>query len=224
MSKQKFGVNEIDCRFSRHRTSIGSCNAGAVFLFIDFTEVLFYDTLLNVRKFSMIEISTSTIAFRLFVAFLLSGIVGFEREWYRKPAGLRTLVIVGLASALFTIVSFRLRDLFPSALVDPSHIAAQVVTGIGFLGAGSIIRARGEIVGLTTAASIFMVAAIGMASGFGLYTEAIVATILVFATFYGLSYIVLFIRNHSPAFTPHESEHEQNHEEEHEVNPVSLQH
>lgn len=141
-----------------------------------------------------IELSNSEIIIRLLVAFALSAVIGFEREWYKKPAGLRTLTIVGLSSALFTLVSFQIRALFPGALVDPSRIAAQVVTGLGFLGAGTIIRAKGEIVGLTTAASIFIVAAIGMASAFGLYVEAIIVTILTLIVFYGLSYGVNWIR------------------------------
>lgn len=145
----------------------------------------------------MPEITSTDIVIRLLVAFVLSMVIGFEREWYRKPAGLRTLVIVGIASALFTLVSFRIRSLFPSALVDPSRIAAQIVTGIGFLGAGTIIRAKGEIVGLTTAASIFVVAAIGMASAYGLYVEAVATTALVLITFYGLSHGVHYIRQHS---------------------------
>lgn len=139
----------------------------------------------------------SALIFRLCLAFVLTAIIGLEREWYRKPAGLRTLTIVGVASALFTLISFRVRDLFPSALVDPTRIAAQVVTGLGFLGAGTIIRAKGEIVGLTTAASIFIVAAIGMACGYGLYAEAIAATILTLMAFFGLSVIVDFVRHKS---------------------------
>jgi putative Mg2+ transporter-C (MgtC) family protein len=145
----------------------------------------------------MSEITTFDIILRLIVAFVLSAVIGFEREWYRKPAGLRTIVLVGLASALFTVVSFRIRDVFPGVLADPGRIAAQVVTGIGFLGAGTIIRARGTIVGLTTAASIFVAAAIGMAVAFGLFTEAVATTILVLLTFYGLSYVVDMVRKKS---------------------------
>lgn len=148
------------------------------------------------------ELSLGLIIFRLCLAFFLTGIIGLEREWYRKPAGLRTLTIVGLASTLFTLISFRVRELFPSALVDPTRIAAQVVTGLGFLGAGTIIRAKGEIVGLTTAASIFIVAAIGMACAYGLYTEAIATTVLTLMVFFGLSYGVQYIESHSKIPSP----------------------
>ncbi|KKR04129.1 MAG: Mg2+ transporter-C, MgtC family [Parcubacteria group bacterium GW2011_GWC2_39_14] len=153
----------------------------------------------------MSDISTLDIIIRLIVTFILSAIIGFEREWYRKPAGLRTLVIVGLSSSLFTIVSFRLRDIFPGSLADPGRIAAQVITGIGFIGAGAIIRAKGSVIGLTTAASIFMVSAIGMACAFGLFTEAIIATILVIISFYGLSYVVKYERNKSPIHPPNKN-------------------
>ncbi|MDP2946924.1 MAG: MgtC/SapB family protein [Nanoarchaeota archaeon] len=145
----------------------------------------------------MSDISTLDIIIRLLVVFVLSAIIGFEREWYRKPAGLRTIVLVGVGSALFTLVSFRIQDLFPNSTIDPGRISAQVVTGIGFLCAGAIIRARGSIIGLTTAASVFTVAAIGMAAAYGLFIEAIATTILVLITFYGLSYIVDIIRKHS---------------------------
>lgn len=142
-------------------------------------------------------ITTFEIIVRLVIAFVLSALIGAEREYYKKPAGLRTLVMVGVGSALFTLVSFRIRDIFPGALVDPSRIAAQVVTGIGFLGAGTIIRAKGSIVGLTTAATTFAVAAIGMATAYGLYVEAVATTVLVLVTFYGLSFIVFWLRKRS---------------------------
>lgn len=143
-------------------------------------------------------ISNFDIILRLLVAFVLAAAVGLEREYYRKPAGLRTLVMVGVGSALFAIVSYRIRDLFPSALVDPSRIAAQIVTGIGFIGAGTIIHARRTVVGLTTAAIIFAVAAIGMAAGYGLFLEATATTVLIIGALYVLSYFVLHIRKRSP--------------------------
>ena len=147
----------------------------------------------------MNDISLATMIFRLVVAFVLSGVIGFEREWYRKLPGLRILVLVGLGSALLTLTSFRVRVIFPSALVDPSHIAAQIIIAIGLLGAASIIRSRAEASGITTAATTFIVAGIGMASAFGFYAEAIAATILTLVAFYGLSYAIFFIRQHSPA-------------------------
>jgi len=120
------------------------------------------------------------IALRLFVATLLSGIIGLERERGERAAGLRTHALVGVGSCLVMIVSaFGFQDWHysPGAL-DPSRIAAQVVSGIGFLGAGVIIFQRdgGVVRGLTTAASVWVVAAIGLTIGGGLYVTGAVAT------------------------------------------------
>ena len=120
------------------------------------------------------------IAIRLLVATVLSGIIGLERERGERAAGLRTHALVGLGSCLLMIVSaFGFEDWHysPGAL-DPSRIAAQVVSGIGFLGAGVIIFQRdgGVVRGLTTAASVWVVAAIGLAVGGGMYLTAAVAT------------------------------------------------
>ncbi len=120
-----------------------------------------------------------TTLFRLAAATLLSAVIGYEREVIRKPAGLRTMMLVGLGSCLFTIASLEAANYSPT--VDPSRIAAQIVTGIGFLGAGSIIRAGASVVGITTAASIWLVAAVGLATGLGLYYQALAASLLGFA-------------------------------------------
>jgi len=130
------------------------------------------------------------IAVRLLVATLLSGIVGLERERGERAAGLRTHALVGLGSCLLMIVSaFGFEDWHysPGAL-DPSRIAAQVVSGIGFLGAGVIIFQRdgGVVCGLTTAASVWVVAAIGLAVGGGLYITSIVATAITLLILAGL--------------------------------------
>jgi putative Mg2+ transporter-C (MgtC) family protein len=112
---------------------------------------------------------------RLFVAAVLGGAIGFERELRERQAGLRTHLVVSVGSALFTLVSaygfanFGLR-------VDPTRIAAQIVTGIGFLGAGAIIRQGLSVRGLTTAATLWLVAAIGMAAGAGYWEGALIAT------------------------------------------------
>ena len=118
---------------------------------------------------------------RLAVAAALTGAIGLERELRERAAGLRTHMLVGVGSALFTIVSaygwadFRFST--PEGIVfDPTRIAAQIVTGIGFLGAGAIIRQGLSVRGLTTAAGLWVVAAIGMAAGAGYYSAALIAT------------------------------------------------
>lgn len=115
---------------------------------------------------------------RLVLSIILGGLIGYERETEHKPAGLRTLTLVSLGSCLFMIISIRTAQGLEN--VDPTRIAAQVVTGIGFLGAGAILHARGAVYGLTTAVSIWLVAAIGLAAGAGLYIEAVVVALLGF--------------------------------------------
>jgi putative Mg2+ transporter-C (MgtC) family protein len=121
--------------------------------------------------------------FRLFVAAALGSLIGIERERLAWAAGLRTHMLVSVGACLIMIVSaFGFgRVLGPNVILDPSRVAAQVVSGIGFLGAGTILL-RGEIVrGLTTAASLWAVAAIGLAVGSGLYLEATAATVIILA-------------------------------------------
>ncbi len=113
---------------------------------------------------------------RLILGFVLSGLVGLEREVSLKPAGLRTHILVGLGSTLFTVLSLQA---FPGS--DPSRVAASIIVGIGFLGAGTIIKTEEKIIGLTTAATLWIVASIGVATGAGFYVLAIVATILAFS-------------------------------------------
>jgi putative Mg2+ transporter-C (MgtC) family protein len=127
------------------------------------------------------DISLGEIAFRLVVAAALSGAVGLEREWRERAAGLRTHMLVGVGSALFTLVSaYGFNDFLVggSSVVraDPSRIAAQIVTGIGFLGAGAILRQGLNVRGLTTAAGLWVVAAVGMAVGAGYYSAALIGT------------------------------------------------
>ena len=117
---------------------------------------------------------------RLLSATALGAIIGYQRERAGKPAGLRTHILICLGAALFTIASlYGFGGVF-GGVVDPSRVAAGIVAGIGFLGAGAIMR-RGEgvIEGLTTAATIWVVAAIGLAAGAGLYLVAAVTAILV---------------------------------------------
>ena len=117
----------------------------------------------------------SETALRLLLASFLGMVIGMERESHRKPAGMRTIMLICFGSALFTVISVRMGQMYN---VDPTRIAAQLVSGIGFLGAGAILHARGAVVGLTTAATIFVVASIGMATGAGLYWMAVFSTIV----------------------------------------------
>jgi putative Mg2+ transporter-C (MgtC) family protein len=126
---------------------------------------------------------------RLALAVLLGGIVGVERELSGKPAGLRTNILICLGSALLMDLSITIGVVDGERVGDPARIAAQVVSGIGFLGAGTIMQARGEVVGLTTAATIWVVAAIGLAVGAGHRAEAIAAALLVTLVLTALSWL-----------------------------------
>ena len=110
---------------------------------------------------------------RLCLSALLGGALGLEREWKQKSAGLRTNVLIAMGATLFTVMSI---DLSASSGGDATRIAAQIVTGIGFLGAGAIMRTGGSIRGLTTAAMIWVNAAVGVAVGGGEYRVALIAT------------------------------------------------
>ncbi len=110
---------------------------------------------------------------RLFLAVLLAAAIGWEREKRGRPAGFRTYIMVGLGAAMFTLVSMYA---FPGS--DPARVAAQVVTGVGFLGAGTIFQRQTDVHGLTTAAGLWAVAAIAMASAAGLYLVAVVGAAL----------------------------------------------
>jgi len=112
---------------------------------------------------------------RLVVAAILGGLIGLERQLRHKPAGLRTNMFICLGAAMFTLLSKELAGV-PA---DSARIAAQIIPGIGFIGAGSILHARGSVTGLTTAATLFVVASVGMAVGGGLYVTAVFATVLI---------------------------------------------
>ncbi len=114
---------------------------------------------------------------RLLISALLGGLIGVERETRAQAAGFRTHVLVCMGAAMFTLISVSLMG-SASTTADLSRIAAGVVTGIGFLAAGSIFRDRNRVRGLTTAADIWVLAAIGMAVGFGYYFLAVTATII----------------------------------------------
>jgi putative Mg2+ transporter-C (MgtC) family protein len=140
------------------------------------------------------ELSSLDIVLRVVLAAALGGAIGLERELRDREAGLRTHLLVSVGAALFTMVSayawtdwqFSQRN---GLVFDPTRIAAQVVTGIGFLGAGAIIRQGLSVKGLTTAATLWVVAAIGMAAGVGYYEAALVTTALVLVSLWPLRII-----------------------------------
>jgi putative Mg2+ transporter-C (MgtC) family protein len=143
---------------------------------------------------------------RLFLSAILGSIVGLERERLDWAAGLRTHMLVCVGATLFMLVSaFGFADILgqPNVVLDPSRIAAQVVSGVGFLGAGTIIFRREVIRGLTTAASLWAVAAIGLSVGGGLYRAAVSATVLVLVILLGLKPIErrLFARRRAVRIT-----------------------
>ena len=126
------------------------------------------------------------------IAALLGGAIGFEREYRSKEAGFRTHFLVGLGSALFMVLSLYGFDAFtgiPGIQRDPSRIAAQVVSGIGFIGAGTIIFQKNVVKGLTTAAGLWVTSAIGMTAGTGMYGLAGAATALVLLCLEGSNFI-----------------------------------
>jgi len=119
---------------------------------------------------------------RILLSVFLGGLIGYERELTHKPAGLRTHIFVCMGACLFTITSFYLMQDENFNLFDPTRIAAGIVTGISFIGAGSIIASKGDVKGVTTAASLWVIASIGLMVGFGIYILPIIATIIVFLT------------------------------------------
>jgi len=121
----------------------------------------------------MIDIYSTEFIIRICIAALLGGVLGFEREIHGRPAGLRTHFLVSLGAAVFMMLSPYVAKMEPEIIGDPGRIAAQIVSGIGFLGAGAIVKEGVSIRGLTTAASLWVAAAIGMTTGVGSYKGAI---------------------------------------------------
>jgi len=133
-------------------------------------------------------LSDFQIIMRLALSVVLSGLIGLERQVHRRTAGLRTHILVSLGSCLIMLTSLYIFDIYKDKVpLDPARIAAGVVTGIGFLGAGTIIREREGIKGLTTAASLWVVAGIGLAVGCGFYTASVFTSILALG-------VLLFLR------------------------------
>ncbi|HOK66954.1 MAG TPA: MgtC/SapB family protein [Anaerohalosphaeraceae bacterium] len=118
------------------------------------------------------------------MSILLGGLIGLEREIHRKPAGLRTNILICLAAALFTHLALSLSE---ESLDTASRILQGVITGVGFIGAGAVIRGTHEIHGITTAATIWLVTGIGIACGFALYEAAVIVTLVALAVLWGLS-------------------------------------
>jgi len=134
-------------------------------------------------------LNDTQIIIRLIISVILSGLVGLERQVQRHTAGLRTHILVCLGSCLIMLTSLYVFDIYKAVtLLDPTRIAAGVITGIGFLGAGAILRDQTQIRGLTTAASLWVVAGIGLAVGCGFYTGAIFTTILTLVVLFILRY------------------------------------
>lgn len=126
------------------------------------------------------------LAAKLIAAILIGGGIGLERELKGKPAGLRTNILICVGSALLMDLSMNLAAVHGG---DPGRIAAQVVTGIGFLGAGTILHTRGQITGLTSAATIWVVAALGLTIGAGYFIEALGSTVTVMIVLVGLGWV-----------------------------------
>lgn len=122
-------------------------------------------------------LTVSQIIVSLLVSALLSGALGLERELRHKHAGIRTNILVGLGSTLVMLVSTHFQ-------IDPARIASGVITGIGFLGGGLIIQSRGHVRGITTATTIWIVSAVGLASGVGLYLPALYTTVIALVVLY----------------------------------------
>ena len=130
----------------------------------------------------IVDIFKLELMLQLGLASLLGGAIGLERELGGKPAGLRTNILICIGSVLYTHLSIAM----VGGPADPTRVAGQIVTGVGFIGAGTILHARGAVVGLTSAATIWVVAAIGVALGSGFYLEGIGTTLVVVAVLAGL--------------------------------------
>lgn len=150
-------------------------------------------------------VSNTEILLRFLVITVIAGLVGLEREYHQKPAGVRTNIMVGLGATLMTIASIRTVEIFPElTAMDPTRIAAQIITGIGFIGAGAILRPTGRetVVGLTTAATLWVVCGMGIAVGMGFYLETLITAGLVFFTFIALGSIIEWVRAYSKKNPP----------------------
>lgn len=137
---------------------------------------------------------------KLVLSVFLGGLIGLERQFRHKAAGLRTNMLICFGAAMFTVISAQMADKFGG---DHTRIAAQIIAGIGFLGAGTILHSQGSVMGLTSAATIFVTASVGMAAGAGLYATATFATFVVLIALVGLGKLEdYFERKHIPKYPP----------------------
>jgi putative Mg2+ transporter-C (MgtC) family protein len=142
------------------------------------------------------QVNTASIAFRLILSIILCGAIGMERGLRNRPAGFMTYLLVGCGSALIMITNQYIATIYTN--VDPTRMASQVVSGIGFLGAGTIITtSKNEIRGLTTAAGLWAAAAVGLAVGIGFYGGAILGSIFIIFSLMYLKKIDLYIKTHA---------------------------
>lgn len=149
---------------------------------------------------------------KVLIAAVLGAVVGLEREWSGKPAGLRTLVLVSAGAALFTVISFNLAMLDTiNEESDVTRIASNIVTGIGFIGAGIIFRGKGGVQGLTTAATVWICAAIGMTVGVGNYILACASTAIVWLVLVGLQHLEYSLTRITETYTYKVSFHPDEH-------------
>ena len=148
----------------------------------------------------MVQIFRLDLMLQLGLATLLGGVIGLERELGGKPAGLRTNILICIGSVLYTHLSLAMLTASTGVIpagTDTTRVAAQIVTGVGFIGAGTILHARGAVVGLTSAATIWVVAAIGIALGSGYYLEGVGTTLAVILVLAGLGRVEKIVQSHS---------------------------
>jgi len=140
--------------------------------------------------YNIFDAATVDIIIRLFVALFLGMVIGTERVWAHKTAGMRTYALVAMGAALFIIISEMIALKYVNVGgFDPTRIASQIIVGIGFLGAGSIMLQGSRLKGLTTASGLWITSGIGMAAGFGFFKLAVISTILILFVFIVLWFI-----------------------------------
>lgn len=147
----------------------------------------FLQTIIGQSEWNMFPSIWLPVGFKICLAIICGGVIGLERELKHKPAGLRTNILICLGSVLFTIVSMYMSGSTPDHPGDPTRVGAQIVSGIGFLGGGMILQSGGSVSGLTSAATVWVVAAIGMCIGLGFPITASLFTATVFCTLYFVS-------------------------------------